>query len=402
MFPHRPGGPGQHPSHWNSQPPNSSQPPNGTYRPPSSHIPTSLPPPPTEPRPDMASLQPQPQGYRLPAPHEWNHAPPPPDPYRQGPPPPHMGYAQQQPAPRQRTAIACRYCRRRKIRCSGFEASEDGRCTNCVRFTQDCIFTPVSAQTQAFVPAHAVWRTGGQAPPLFGAFGQPLNAASHPQEAYAPPRQQGYPLPSPTGPYSAPAPAYASASASASGGAYDDRNSRDAQNSRRRRRSDPHTATLPPPNPALASQLAAHRGSGLEYTYPDPTALTPAAVSPASSSASYNSAPHQPPHPQPYYSTQPPRRSSPQSAYSYDPSRTSSSPHTQGAPSTPGTAPYPSFPVDSSLRPIPARSDGRTPPPPTSQPSSRPGMRITDIVSDNAGRSSTDSDMLNALNRRPM
>lgn len=37
----------------------------------------------------------------------------PPDP--RGPPPPHMQY-QAQPAPRQRTAIACRYCRRRKVR----------------------------------------------------------------------------------------------------------------------------------------------------------------------------------------------------------------------------------------------------------------------------------------------
>ncbi|KAJ4381238.1 hypothetical protein N0V86_003587 [Didymella sp. IMI 355093] len=55
------------------------------------------------------------------------------------------------------------------------------------------------------------------------------------------------------------------------------------------------------------------------------------------------------------------------------------------------------------LQPNPPRSDGRTPPPPTSQPASRPGMRINDLVSDNGnGRSSTDSDMLNMLNRRPM
>jgi hypothetical protein len=47
------------------------------------------------------------------------------DPYRSLPPPaqmypgygPPMGYAAPaQPAPRQRTAIACRYCRRRKVR----------------------------------------------------------------------------------------------------------------------------------------------------------------------------------------------------------------------------------------------------------------------------------------------
>jgi hypothetical protein len=52
---------------------------------------------------------------------------------------------------------------------------------------------------------------------------------------------------------------------------------------------------------------------------------------------------------------------------------------------------------------MPPRNDGRTPPPPTSQGGSRPGMRINDLVSENgAGRSSTDSDMLNMLNRRPM
>ena len=207
-------------------------------------------------------------------------------------------------------------------------------------------------------------------------------------------------MPSPTGPYSTSASGPGPVYASPLGGACDDWSSRDAHNSRKRPIAEPHTPTLPPPNPASASQLPAHRGPGPDYTYPDPTALTPAAVSPASSSASYHSAP--PPQAQPYYSAQPPRRSSPQSAYSYDPSRTSSSPNTQGAPSTPGSTPYPAFPADTALRPLPVRSEGRTPPPPTSQPSSRPGMRITDIVSGDIERSSTDSDMLNALNRRPM
>ncbi|KAF2499587.1 hypothetical protein BU16DRAFT_276966 [Lophium mytilinum] len=337
-------------------------------------------------------------GYRLPPPGDWARGGQPPlDPYRGGPPPPYGG--PQQPAPRQRTAIACRYCRRRKIRCSGFEASEDGRCTNCLRFAQDCIFTPVSAQTQAFVPAHTrPWQGVGQAPQLYGAYGQPLPPQTHMQEAYAPPRAQGYPLPSPTGPYSAPGP-YASPLSSV----YDDRGARDAYNSRKRPLAEPHTPTLPRPNPAsVSSQLPLHRGPGSEYTYPDPTALTPAAVSPASSSASYHSAPQQP-QPNPYYTTQPPRRSSPQSAYSYDPSRTSSSPHTQAAPSTPGGTPQQAFAPENALRPLPPRSDGRTPPPPTSSSSTRPGMRISDIVGDSGqGRSSTDSDMLNQLNRRPM
>ncbi|OBT50180.1 hypothetical protein VE04_09736 [Pseudogymnoascus sp. 24MN13] len=94
------------------------------------------------------------------------------DPYHQGPPqgaydqrayqgeynrggPPHMAFSQT--APRQRTAIACRYCRRRKIRCSGFEDNPTGKCQNCQRFQQECIFTPVSSQAQAFVPAHAAY-----------------------------------------------------------------------------------------------------------------------------------------------------------------------------------------------------------------------------------------------------
>ncbi|KAK9241360.1 hypothetical protein V1525DRAFT_7981 [Lipomyces kononenkoae] len=47
---------------------------------------------------------------------------------------------------RQRSAIACRYCRRRKIRCYGFDANPaDPRCSNCIKFGQPCIFTPVSA-----------------------------------------------------------------------------------------------------------------------------------------------------------------------------------------------------------------------------------------------------------------
>ncbi|RKF72469.1 hypothetical protein GcM1_248188 [Golovinomyces cichoracearum] len=115
-------------------------------------------------------------------------------------------------APRQRTAIACRYCRRRKIRCSGFDHNPDGRCVNCQRFQQECIFTPVSSQAQAFVPAHAVYPSmrnmsigpdGRPRPmyppgaPLFGAHGQPLPA---PQMQPGPPYE--YPAPSPTGSYS--------------------------------------------------------------------------------------------------------------------------------------------------------------------------------------------------------
>ena len=61
-------------------------------------------PPPQQGHPDMR--------YAMP-PHDMYSPYGPPDPRTMGQ--PHMGY-QSQPAPRQRTAIACRYCRRRKVR----------------------------------------------------------------------------------------------------------------------------------------------------------------------------------------------------------------------------------------------------------------------------------------------
>ncbi|KAF2737517.1 hypothetical protein EJ04DRAFT_430652 [Polyplosphaeria fusca] len=396
MFPHQGGQGHQLPTHW--QPPTSQHPPNGAYPQPA-HINTSLPPPPPpppqEPRADMAAHQHSHQPYRLPGPNEWTRAvQPPPDPYRGQPPPPgYMNHGHQPPAPRQRTAIACRYCRRRKIRCSGFEATEDGRCSNCMRFNQDCIFTPVSAQTQAFVPAHTVWRGVGQPPPMYGAYGQPLPPANHGDGYAQPPRQQPY-LPSPTGP-----PGPYSASSTYTLGAPHDGGSGDAY-SRKRPYNEPHTPTAPPPNPASASTLP-HRGTASDHAYPEPPSLTGAA-SPASSSSAYPPAP--PPGSQPYYNAQPPRRSSPpNSAYSYPDSHASSSPHTQAGPPTPGASPYYTGAPPNGLQPVPPRNDGRTPPPPTSSAGSRPGMRINDLVSDSGnGRSSTDSDMLNMLNRRPM
>ncbi|KAJ4369132.1 hypothetical protein N0V83_006216 [Neocucurbitaria cava] len=390
MFPHQQGGQGQIPTHW--QPPTSQQPANGSYAPPQ-HMNSTLPlPPPQEPRPDMQHPQhpqhPQyQQPYRLPGPNEWTRAPPPPDPYRQQGPPPPPQYVQQHhqpPAPRQRTAIACRYCRRRKIRCSGFEATEDGRCSNCMRFNQDCIFTPVSAQTQAFVPAHTVWRGVGAPPPMYGAYGQPLPPASH-AEAYG---QQGRPqqyLPSPTaGPY----PVHSDFGPP---GAPQDEGTRDSLAGRKRPHPEPHTPTLPPPNPGAASQ-APSQGTGPEYAYPEPPPLTPAASTAASPA---------PTHPAllPSNLTTPPNL--PVKALPRARIVTSQAPTTPGAPPTPyyGAPPQ----QNGALQPPPARSDGRTPPPATSQAPGRPSMRINDLVSDNGGgRSSTDSSMLNMLNRRPM
>jgi len=263
-----------------------------------------------------------------------------------------------------------------------------------MRFNQDCIFTPVSAQTQAFVPAHTVWRGVGNPPPMYGAYGQPLPPASHADAYGQPPRQQAY-LPSPTG---APGPSQAHYAYSPSATPYDEAG-RDSLNGRKRPFTEPHTPTLPPPQPGSASRLP-HRGAGQDYMFPETSSLTSAA-SPAGSSASYSSAP--PPGAQGYYGSQPPRQTSPQGPYPYEQSRTSSSPHTQG-PATPGATPYYPAPAQANgaLQPPPPRSDGTTPPP-TSQSSSRPSMRINDLVSnDGPTRSSTDSNMLSMLNRRPM
>ncbi|EAU32603.1 predicted protein [Aspergillus terreus NIH2624] len=294
----------------------------------------------------MAAIHPHVQGpqdpYRLPPPPGAYR---PPDMYAQQPPPPTVVY--QAAAPRQRTAIACRYCRRRKIRCSGFENSQDGRCNNCIRFNQECMFTPVSSQAQAFVPAHAAYphlrNAQNQGRPgagvmLYGAHGQPLPPQQQPQ----PPEST---LPPPQGMYQHP---YGAA--------------------------PPPLASVPQePRPI------GRRGSSSGFEYPDPTNLAP--VTPATSTPGYQ--PH--PAPSPYYPPPPPndRRPSPQ-GYPYD-SRHSASPH---------SSPYPP------LHP----AQGAMTPPPTSTPtsSSRAGLNVRDMLNpgDSQGRSSTDSDMLNALNRR--
>ncbi|KAI9642048.1 hypothetical protein NHQ30_009919 [Ciborinia camelliae] len=106
-----------------------------------------------------------------------------------------------QSAPRQRTAIACKYCRRRKIRCSGFsDSGSDGRCGNCARFKQQCVFTPVSSQ-QAFVPLSAVIaanKANGittfdpNTTPLYGAHGQPIALQAPPPQMFPPPPQSSF------------------------------------------------------------------------------------------------------------------------------------------------------------------------------------------------------------------
>ncbi|OJJ04943.1 hypothetical protein ASPVEDRAFT_137354 [Aspergillus versicolor CBS 583.65] len=351
------------PPQWNASQPDESPhyPPASQYPP---YPPASYPPPPSAdhqyppppaqyppqsqypPQPNMAAVHPlhaQPDPYRL---------PPPPGAYRpeiyggQQPPPPAPpsapGAVVYQAAPRQRTAIACRYCRRRKIRCSGFDSNPDGRCSNCIRFNQPCMFTPVSSQTQAFVPAHAAYphmrngqnggRPGGEPVVLYGAHGQPLPPQQQPQassETTLPPPQGMYP------PY----------------------------------------AGAPPPLTSVQQDHRPRRGSGSGFDYPDPTNLAP--VTPVSG------APYQP-RAAPYYPPPPhDRRPSPQAAYAYD-NRHSSSPH---------GSPYPAMHPQSAITP-----------PPTSTPGSAPrnGLNVRDMLNpgENPGRSSTDSDMLNALDRR--
>ena len=216
-----------------------------------------------------------------------------------------------------------------QIRCSGFDQSEDGRCTNCQRFSQECIFTPVSAQAQAFVPAHTVWR--GQNPPqgaqLYGAYGQPL-----PQHGGRDPYQQAQPgqYPPPPQGYQQPPPMYQQPPQQQTPGSA----------GLKRLSDEPHTPTLPPPNPGAQAPMGRPDG---QYSYPDPAGL-PAGASPASSTASFNSA--QPSYYIPYH----------------DDLRASSSPHSLGQP-------------------------GSYAPPPTSyssQPpvaSQRPGVRINEMIS---------------------
>ncbi|PFH55344.1 hypothetical protein XA68_18537 [Ophiocordyceps unilateralis] len=131
--------------------------------------------------------------------------PVPPNSYPRPPQGAYQEYAQQaagapslaQAAPRQRTSIACRYCRKRKIRCSGYQNTPGGKCQNCARMNQECIFQPVSSSSStAFIPVSAV---PGGVPPgtqLFGAYGQPLApnvmAGAHP---YPPQQHPGGPSP---------------------------------------------------------------------------------------------------------------------------------------------------------------------------------------------------------------
>ncbi|KAK4153713.1 hypothetical protein C8A00DRAFT_33530 [Chaetomidium leptoderma] len=166
-------------------------------------------------------------------PPDYYRYPPGPYPYGMGPPAPPS--ASQQSAPRQRTSIACRYCRKRKIRCSGYTQTTNGKCTNCDKLRIDCIFQPVSSNSSAaFVPVSAV--PGGVPPgtPLYGAYGQPLPPSVAPAQQTRgyqqyPPSDYTPPMHSPTGSYAA----------------YDDK---DAGRRRTRPPEEEHGSRPPPPN----------------------------------------------------------------------------------------------------------------------------------------------------------
>lgn len=245
-------------------------------------------------------------------------------------------------------------------------------------------------------------------PAIYGAHGQRLGPMHPGQDPNYPP-PYGYAMPSPTGPYPAPG--------------YDDRGAPQPppypkeQVSRKRPRSDEssHPAVPPPPQEPSShpyhqqgrASASGRRGSGSGYEYPDPTPLVP--ISPASSATSYQSAPY-PPHPaQPYYSSQPqpPRRASPQSSYSYD-ARTSGSPHGSTSSASNYTHP-PGLHPPQVLPAVGEREAGHTPPPREGNGGNgnnqRAAMSVRDLLgpeNSQGGRTSADSDMLKALNKRGM
>jgi hypothetical protein len=297
-----------------------------------------------------------------------------------------------------------------QIRCSGYDSSPDGRCQNCVRFNQQCLFHPVSSQA-AFVPANAVYgpnaarapiagqpdgRSGqngqhysreGEAPPmLYGAHGQPLGPPGphgQPQYPYPPTASHGYPpAPYPYPPYHAPAGQPYDAHGQASPAQHDERVSLkrpppddDPHNENSHASQSPHPNARP-----RNSTYESRQNSSGSYEYQDPSAGAP--TSPATSTMSYQSFPQQPRYANGTQSQKgtnsPPSGLTPQSAQSFN------SPH-HG----------------------PNHDDGRTPPPgqPGSAGSSangRSGMKVHEMLGDPTRappeqRGRSDNEMLSKL-----
>lgn len=161
-----------------------------------------------------------------------------------------------------------------QIRCSGYQSAPGGKCQNCARMNQECVFQPVSSSSStAFIPVSAV--PGGVPPgtPLYGAYGQPLapqphgyspagpGQAQHPQHQQPPPPPGYYPHPQagqPQGPPGPPGPpghhpqhiASAQSPAESSYSYNSTRGDEGSQSGRRRRRSSEDQDEgyrLPPP-----------------------------------------------------------------------------------------------------------------------------------------------------------
>ncbi|SPO03816.1 uncharacterized protein DNG_06499 [Cephalotrichum gorgonifer] len=284
---------------------------------------------------------------------------------------------------------ACRYCRKRKIRCSGYQNAPGGRCINCTRMNQECIFQPVSSSsTAAFVHVSAV--PGGIAPgtPLYGAYGQPLPGGGGPPGQQAPPPGppplQGGP---PQGaqyppPHHIQNPAYyqpAMRSPTDLHSPYSESDAASASGRRRRRESeDGHERRLPPPNvndeEAWRRSPVSSSNSPRSQYYPSqpPMPAPPGGVTSAHTPPVSSSGPT-PPHRSPTMA----QSSGPGSNGHHDGGQRSGS-------STKGTTPTP---------------QGAAPPPPTG-PGSKSVMRVTSILGD-APAHDIDRNMLGRLSGGP-
>jgi hypothetical protein len=214
-----------------------------------------------------------------------------------------------------------------QIRCSGFGENPEGRCSNCQRFQQECIFTPVSSQAQAFVPAHAVYpgmRNMGVGPDgrprpmvypqgtqLFGAHGQPLGPL--PPQAGSPYNE--YPQASPTGSYSS----FTDDRPQVQPLAQPQGPQSQASETRKRQQQDPHPSLLPPPVPGQPSYPRSESGNRRQAAEEDLRLppVTPtggpqqsANYSPGSSTSSHSNL-QPPPGSANYSSRTPPPRTSP-------------------------------------------------------------------------------------------
>ncbi|KAF5629791.1 uncharacterized protein FTJAE_8436 [Fusarium tjaetaba] len=135
---------------------------------------------------------------------QYQYPPPPPAPFAAHayPPPSSFPFSEPGPgfasAPRQRTSIACRYCRKRKIRCSGFVSGPGGKCQNCARMNQECIFAPVSTSSStAFVPEN-IPTIPEAIPPkerTYGSFSRRFSQAQHQNNDISTSEYRAYPNP---------------------------------------------------------------------------------------------------------------------------------------------------------------------------------------------------------------